>query len=363
MPNIIVLLIEWFEQKAADLPWRQTDNPYYIWLSEIMLQQTQVTTVIPYYERFIQRFPTIKALAEASQDDLMKMWEGLGYYSRARNLQVAARQIMKDYGGKLPTSAAELRMLKGIGPYTAGAIASIAFGESAPVVDGNVIRVFSRVYNIEDDVRQQVTKNNIWELAVSLMPDVPAGRAGDYNQALMELGREICRPRNPLCIICPINQHCTAFKMGIQNERPVKSKKAPTPHYDVTCGVIRNNRDELLITKRPVDKLLGGLWEFPGGKVENGESFEEGLARELQEELGIEVDVGDFFIQVQHAYTHFKITLHAYECRLLPESPMPQCHDCDEFQWVHVDNLTDFAFGKADRKIVEELQQRPYKLL
>jgi A/G-specific adenine glycosylase len=363
LPNIIILLIEWFEQQAANLPWRQTDNPYFIWLSEIMLQQTQVTTVIPYYERFTKRFPTIKDLADAPQDDLMKMWEGLGYYSRARNLQAAAKQVMEEYGGELPHTAAELRNLKGIGRYTAGAIASIAFEEPAPVVDGNVIRVFSRIFNIDDDVRQQATKNKIWDLAESLMPDVPAGRAGDYNQALMELGREICKPRNPRCDLCPINQHCKAFKFGVQEERPVKSKKAPTPHYDVTCGVIRNEQGELLITKRPADKLLGGLWEFPGGKVENGETFEESLARELHEELGIQVNVGDFFMQVKHGYTHFKITLYAYECRLRPESALPKCHDCDEFQWVPVDNLTEFAFGKADRKIVEELQQRPYKLL
>lgn len=361
--EFILPLINWFDNQAADLPWRQTQNPYHIWLSEIMLQQTQVATVIPYYERFLKRFPQIADLAAAPPDDLMKMWEGLGYYSRARNLQAAAQQVMADYNGQLPQTAADLRQLKGIGPYTAGAIASIAFGEKVPVVDGNVIRVFSRIFNIDDDVRQQSTKNQIWELAYALMPAVPEGKAGDYNQALMELGREICKPRSPLCSQCPVSAHCEAFQAGVQNERPVKSKKAPVPHYDVTCGLIRNENEDLLITRRPDDKLLGGLWEFPGGKLEVGETLQECLARELKEELAIDVNVGAFFMQVKHGFTHFKITLHAFECTLKPSSPAPHCHDCTEFQWVPVNQLTDFAFAKADRTIIAELYQRPNKLL
>lgn len=355
-------LLAWFETTAADLPWRRTHDPYHIWLSEIMLQQTQVTTVIPYYERFLQAFPTIESLANAPQDDLMKQWEGLGYYSRVRNLQTAARQVMTEHNGVLPASADVLQTLKGIGRYTAGAVASIAFGEAAPVLDGNVIRVFARLYDIDDDVRQQRVKNAFWERAEALMAYVPAGRAGDYNQALMELGRTVCKPKNPDCHSCPVARHCAALAAGVQSERPVKTKKAPTPHYNVTCGLIWNAANELLIAKRPDDALLGGLWEFPGGKVEDGESLENCLARELNEELAIQVAVGPMYMKVKHAYTHFKITLHAFDCKLLPESPAPQCVECAEFRWVTIRQLADYAFSRADRKIIADLLDRPNQL-
>jgi A/G-specific adenine glycosylase len=356
-------LLDWYAQNAADLPWRRSDNPYHIWLSEIMLQQTQVTTVIPYYERFLEKFPTVEALASAPQDVLLKQWEGLGYYSRARNLHAAAKQVVDDFDGQLPSTAKALRQLKGIGPYTAGAIASIAFGEPTPVVDGNVIRVFARLFDIEDDVTEASTKTAIWRLAEDLMDAVPEGRAGDYNQALMELGREICKPRNPLCDTCPIADPCQAYAQGIQAERPVKKKKAPTPHYDVTCGLIWNESGDLLIAKRPDDALLGGLWEFPGGKQEDGETLPECLRRELREELGIEVEVGPLFMKVKHGYTHFRITLHAFECRFLPEGGPPTCHDCTAFAWVTSDELSGYAFARADRKIIEEIHERPHKLL
>lgn len=361
-PSFILPLLIWFEGAAADLPWRRTNNPYHIWLSEIMLQQTQVTTVIPYYERFLQAFPTVQALADAPQDELLKQWEGLGYYSRARNLQAAAQQIVKDYGGNMPQTADELLRLKGVGRYTAGAIASIAFGEAAPVLDGNVIRVFARLLNISDDVGQTSTKNTLWDIAETLMANVPSGRAGDYNQALMELGRTVCRPKNPLCTECPVATHCAALAASVQSERPVKARKAPTPHYDVTCGLIWNNEQQLLITKRPDDALLGGLWEFPGGKIEDGETLEECIARELMEELGINVDVGDMHMRVKHAYTHFKITLHAFHCTLKADSSPPMCHECQDFQWVAIDELPDFAFSRADRYIIDDLLERQNRL-
>lgn len=360
--EFILPLITWFESNAADLPWRNTTNPYYIWLSEIMLQQTQVATVIPYYERFLKQFPTVADLAHTPQDDLLKAWEGLGYYSRARNLQAAAQQVMADYAGELPQTAEELQKLKGIGRYTGGAIASIAFGEAAPLVDGNVIRVFTRLFDVAEDVTQTATKNRLWDYAEELIVQVPAGKAGDYNQALMELGREVCKPRNPLCEICPVQEHCQSFANGVQAERPVKKKKAPTPHYDVTCGLIWNEAGQLLIARRPDDALLGGLWEFPGGKQESDESLPECIARELQEELSIEVEVGEFFMQVKHAYTHFKITLHAFNCRLKPSSPPPECHEHTAIQWVQIEQLEEFAFARADRKIIVELMKRPYKL-
>lgn len=359
--DFIIPLLRWFEEQAADLPWRRSRNPYHIWLSEVMLQQTQVATVIPYYERFLARFPTVHDLAAAPQDDLMKQWEGLGYYSRARNLQAAAQQVAADYGGELPTTAAELETLKGVGRYTAGAIASIAFGEPAPVLDGNVMRVFARLFDYAEDVSKQSTKNTFWQIATDLMQAVPVGQAGNYNQALMELGRTICKPRNPTCSQCPVAAHCQAYANGTHSQRPVKAAKAPTPHVDVTCGLIWNEqRDQLLIAKRPDDKLLGGLWEFPGGKVEDGETMEECLARELQEELGITVAVDAFMVRVHHAYTHFRITLYAFECRILAGEPT--CYACSEWRWVRQAELQDYAFSRADRKIIEYLLDRPNRL-
>lgn len=359
----ILPLLDWFERTAADLPWRRSRNPYHIWLSEIMLQQTQVATVIPYYDRFLQRFPTIEALATAAQDDLMKQWEGLGYYSRARNLQAAAQQVMRDFAGNLPQTATELQTLKGIGRYTAGAIASIAFGEAAPVLDGNVIRVFSRLFDISEDVTLAATQKRLWQRAESIIEHVPPTRAGDYNQALMELGRRICKPRNPDCHLCPVAEFCEARAKGMQNQRPIKAPKAETPHYDVTCGLIRNAKDELLIAKRRDDQLLGGLWEFPGGKVEDGESMQDCLSRELAEELGIKVEVGELYVRVKHAYTHFRITLYAFECIYDPAGGDPICHACAEWRWVTVEGLKQFAFSRADRKIIEALYEQPYRLL
>lgn len=356
-------LLAWFEQEKADLPWRRSRDPYAVWLSEVMLQQTQVTTIIPYYERFLKVFPTVEALADAPQDALMKAWEGLGYYSRARNLQAAAKQIVAEYAGELPKTAQELQKLKGVGRYTAGAIASIVFGEAAAVLDGNVMRVFARLFDVADDVRLPSTQKALWTLADGLVAEVPVGRTGDYNEALMELGRTVCKPRNPACERCPVGDFCAAKAQGIQAQRPVKSAKPATPHYDVTCGLIRNEQGELLIAKRRDTDLLGGLWEFPGGKLEAGESLEACIARELQEELGILVEVGALFVRVKHAYTHFKITLYAFECVFDPSGGEPVCHECAEWRWVKEIELGDYAFSKADRRIIEALEEHHYRLL
>lgn len=351
-------LLHWFTQSATDLPWRQEANAYAVWLSEIMLQQTQIETVLPYYKRFLEKYPLIYDLADAPIDDVLKLWEGLGYYSRARNLHKTAQHIVTLYGGEFPQTVDELLKLPGIGPYTAGAIASIAFGVSAPVLDGNVIRVFTRLLDIDEDVTQTATKNKLWNIAENW---VPGERAGDYNQALMELGQKICRPTNPACQDCPIQSYCKAYANGTQNERPVKRKKAPTPHVDVTAGIIRDAQGHLLIAQRPMDGLLGGLWEFPGGKVEAGETFPDCLKRELREELAIEVEVGELFVAVNHAFTHFKITLHTFECRYLgaiPPYTEPQALQVQTWRWVTQAELEQFSFGKADRQVIQAIHQR-----
>jgi A/G-specific adenine glycosylase len=346
-------LLFWYDQNAADLPWRQTKDAYAIWLSEIMLQQTQVETVKPYYARFLAAYPTVDALAAAPLSEILKLWEGLGYYSRARNLQRAAQMVSQELGSKFPNTAQGLRNLPGIGRYTAGAIASIAFGEAVPVLDGNVIRVFARLTDLEAVVTQPAVKNQLWKLAEEWLS---RERPGDYNQSLMELGRVICKPRQPLCTQCPVQQHCLAYKHGTQAQRPVKTQKAATPHYDVTAGMIWNDNGELLIAQRPLEGLLGGLWEFPGGKVESGETLPDCLRRELREELGIEVDVGEHFISVQHGFTHFKITLHAFTCRYLGEQPQPI--GVRDWAWVKPDDLKRYSFGKADREVIRALEER-----
>ncbi len=360
-PSFAADLLRWFEAHAADLPWRRDRDPYTVWLSEIMLQQTQVATATGYFERFVVAFPTVEALAAAPLDDVLKLWEGLGYYSRARNLHRAAQVIVAEWGGRLPGTAEALQTLPGIGRYTAGAIASLAFGQDAPVVDGNVARILARVFDIPDEITQPATINRLWALAEELLP---SGQAGPYNEALMELGRLICRPRSPLCGECPVQAHCLAHALGIQAERPVKKRRQPTPHYDVAAGVIYGRGAQagrILIAQRPAEGLLGGLWEFPGGKQEDGESLPETLARELQEELAITVEVGDFLVQVRHAFTHFRITLHAFACQHMAGEP--QRVGVADYAWVTLEEMDRYAFGRADQQIIAELRARPYRLL
>ncbi len=351
-------LLAWYDAHAAPLPWRASRDPYRIWLSEIMLQQTQVETVIPYFLRFLAAYPTVEALAAAPLDDVLKRWEGLGYYSRARNLHRAAQTVVAEFGGHFPDTVEGLQTLPGIGRYTAGAIASIAFGRRAPLLDGNVIRVFARLIDLDEDVTRTATLARLWSLAEEWLPEQ---RAGDYNQALMELGRVVCKPRDPLCAACPIQAHCLAYAHGTQRERPVRKAKAPTPHYDVTAGMIWNAEGKLLIAQRPLDGLLGGLWEFPGGKQEPGETLADCLRRELREELAIEVEVGESFAVVHHGFTHFRITLHAFTCAYV--SGEPQTLGVRAWAWVTPDDLDTYSFGKADRQIIDALRARRRMLL
>jgi len=351
-------LLAWYEAGAADWPWRRTRDPYWIWLSEIMLQQTTITAMIPYYERFLAAYPTVQALAAAPLDDVLKMWEGLGYYSRARNLHRAAQIVTEQHSGQFPLTVAGLLELPGIGRYTAGAVASIAADVRAPVLDGNVIRVLSRIDDIPDDVSLPAVIKRLWQRAEDLLPET---QVGAYNQAVMELGQKICTPRNPDCPQCPVQTFCQAYAQGTQNERPVKAKKAPLPHINVAAGVITDDQGRFLVAQRPLDKLLGGLWEFPGGKQEPGETLPECLKRELREELAIEVEVGEFFMQVKHGFTHFLMTLHAYHCRYLGPMPpydAPQPLQANAFAWVTLDELDRYGYGKADRQVIAALKNR-----
>jgi A/G-specific adenine glycosylase len=345
------VLLAWFAAHKADLPWRRRRDAYAVWVSEIMLQQTQVATVIPYFERFMARFPTVHALAEASLDDVLKVWEGLGYYSRARNLHRTAQLLVTAYGGQLPSDPHLLQKLPGIGRYTAGAIASLAFGVTTPVLDGNVIRVPTRLFDIAEDVTLSRTQRMLWDLAAKLLP---ADRASAWNEALMELGQRICTAPTPRCQECPLVAHCRAFANGTQLTRPVRRPRPRTPHYDVTAAVTRREDGRILIARRPPDSMLGGLWEFPGGKREPGEPLRECLRREIREELGIEIEVGEQIGTVRHAYTHFRITLYVFACRHL--SGEPRAIGCAEWAWVTLDDLERYAFPVTDQKIIAMLR-------
>lgn len=317
-----------------------------------MLQQTQLATVVPYYHNWLQKFPTITTLAQANLNDVLKAWEGLGYYSRARNIHRAAQQLVTDYDAQLPQTAAELQKLPGIGPYTAGAIASIAFNQPAPLLDGNVIRLFTRLADIPDDVTKSPTKKALWHLAATL---VPPTRPGAYNQALMELGQTICQPAKPQCHLCPLANICRGRARGTALERPVKPPRRRIPHYHVAAGIIVRDDGRFLIAQRPLTGLLGGLWEFPGGKQEDGESLPQTLIREIEEELALKITVPNPqpLITIKHAYTHFRITLHAFWARY--HTGTPQHIGVQNHAWVTPADLDQYPFAVTDQQIIAAL--------
>lgn len=317
-----------------------------------MLQQTRVDQATPYYHRFLKRFPTVQDLAKADRHDVLMAWEGLGYYSRARNLQDAAKQVVDEFDGVFPETYDGIIALKGIGPYTAAAVSSIAFGLPHAVVDGNVIRVISRLFGIRDDVSKNGTKNEIQHIADQLLDQK---RPGDFNQAVMELGATVCTPKNPVCMMCPVSTSCVAFRTAETDSLPYKAPKKKVPHHQIVVGVCRDNEGRMLIALRPEDKMLGGLWEFPGGKVELGESKEQALTRELKEELGVMVSVGEKITEIKHAYSHFKITLNAYECRIDAGQPEPKAKASKELKWIQPEELENHPFPKANRKLTELL--------
>jgi len=334
------------------MPWRDHPDPYAVWVSEIMLQQTRVETVIPYFEKWMNLFPNINVLAGASEQDVLNAWEGLGYYSRARNLHKSAKIVASKFNGQLPRNLTELRKLPGIGRYTVGAIASMAFGMDEPTLDGNLRRVFARLFDVSEIADSPAGEKILWDLAAK---NLPKGQAGDYNQALMDLGATICVPKNPRCLICPLIKICVSRKNGTQELRPVLKPKKKTPHYIHAAAVVTQigNLRYVLLAQRPPKGLLGGMWEFPNGRV-NADPAKEltkvinaayrlrvtrrGL-RQKKEALGV----------IQHAYTHFKVTVHAFrcECASIPKNK--------NMRWVRVSELEDYPMGKVDRQIAKLL--------
>ncbi|MFP7347288.1 A/G-specific adenine glycosylase [Bacillus safensis] len=295
-------LIDWYEKEQRTLPWRENQDPYRVWVSEVMLQQTRVDTVIPYFNRFMEQFPTVKDLALADEEKVMKAWEGLGYYSRVRNLQAAVKEVYESYDGIVPNTKEQFSKLKGVGPYTSGAVLSIAYNKPYPAVDGNVMRVISRILSIWDDIAKPKTRN-IFEFAVDQL--ISREKPSEFNQGLMELGALICTPTSPACLICPVNMHCSAFEEGVQHELPVKSKKKKPTAKSMAAAVLFDDAGNLYIHKRPSTGLLANLWEFPNMETTKGRKTEkEQLIGFLKEEAGVQAELGDLEGTIQHVFTH-----------------------------------------------------------
>ncbi len=337
------LLAAWYDRRRRDLPWRRTRDPYRIWVAEVMLQQTRVETVVPYYRRFIECFPTVEALARASLEEVLKGWENLGYYARARNLHAAARALLqRGDRPQVPRGHAELLALPGVGAYTAGAILSLAFGQPYPAVDGNARRVISRLYALQGPAGQ--TEKRIQALAAALVPQQDPGR---HNQAVMELGATVCTARRPGCGGCPLQELCEGRRQGLQQRIPAVRRRGPLPHRDVTAAVIRRSDKTLLLIRRPAEGLLGGLWKFPGGERQAGESLAAALRRSLREELGVAARVGRALASVDHAFTHFRVSLHAFRCSLpAGETGLPA--GC----WIGEGQVAGLPLSRGERKLM-----------
>jgi A/G-specific adenine glycosylase len=339
-------LLDWYRKNRRRLPWRETQDPYRIWISEAMLQQTRVETVIPYYERFLSAFPDAAALARADLQEVLRVWEGLGYYARARNLHRAAEMIVARFDGRVPDGPEKLRSLPGVGPYIAAAVLSIAFGKPHAVVDGNVKRVLARLFQIEAPVNRPGSAAVFQQEADRLLHRADPGA---FNQAVMELGALICIPKNPACGRCPLYDFCGAVQTGSVARYPLRDKKPPVPEYAIAVGVV-HKRGRMLITRRKPDGLLGGLWEFPGGKIREGETAEAACRREIAEETGLRVAVGERIARVRHAYTHFKIVMDVFHCAV--ESGRVKLTGPVDFAWVRPGQLEDYPFPKANRKFI-----------
>lgn len=342
-------LLNWYATHQRDLPWRRSRDPYRIWVSEVMLQQTRVDTVIPYYERWFAQFPTLEVLAEAPEGQVLKAWEGLGYYSRARNLHQAVQEVVAQYGAEVPDNVEAVSGLKGVGPYTAGAILSIAYNRPVPAVDGNVMRVFARLFLIEDDIAQPATRKGMESLAQAM---IPAGQAASFNQALMELGALICTPQSPKCLLCPVRAHCQGFAEGAVERLPVKAKAKPPRPVDMVAAVIWHE-GRVMIVQRPSEGLLAGLWEFPGGERPAELAWERAVHGLLAERYGLEVAVEAHLVSVKHVFSHLVWDLRAYTAQLAPSS-VPAAGE--GVRWVTPEELGEYAFPVAHQKVIAALK-------
>ncbi len=357
MPRLSTLLLGWYKASKRALPWRDHPDPYAVWVSEIMCQQTRVETVVPYFEKWMKQFPSVKALASASERDVLAVWEGLGYYSRARNLRRAAKIVVEKFGGRLPSNLEDLRSLPGIGRYTVGAIASLAFKMDEPTLDGNIRRVFSRLFDVKGYADSPGGEKILWALAGE---NLPKGRAGDYNQALMDLGAMVCLPKNPRCSICPLKNLCKAQRNGTQEMRPTMKPKKRIPTYVHAAAVIVE-RGRVLLSQRPADGLLGGMWEFPNARIDGDPARELVKALRGATRLKVRVEARGGRSQasahgrrelgtVSHAYSHFRVAVYPFWCEKV-EIPKDK-----NLKWVKLKDLEDYPMGKVERQIARQIK-------
>ncbi len=346
-----VHLLNWYRHNHRQLPWRRTNNPYHIWVSEVMLQQTQVNTVLSYYRKFLNQFPDVTHLASADLQDVLKAWEGMGYYARARNLHRATKIVIQEHRGEIPTSWEGFKKLPGVGDYIAAAVLSIAFDQPYPVIDGNVKRVLARLLQIEAPVNKTSSYKLFKEVASTLLD---LQNPGTFNQAMMELGAVVCKPKNPLCNSCPLQSDCLAHQREKINEYPKRLKSEPVPEYHIVVGVVFKN-NHVLITQRNPKGLLGGLWEFPGGKVGENEDPQTACIREIKEEVNLIVKIDSFISRVKHAYTHFKIILDVFCCRYL--NGKVRLNGPVDYRWIKLGEIDRFPFPKANHKFIPLLKQ------
>jgi len=341
----------WFAANARRLPWREQYRPYQVWVSEIMLQQTQMERGVLYFERWIKRFPGVEAVAAAAEEEILKHWEGLGYYSRARNIHSAAKLLVRDFGGTLPDSLPALLSLPGIGKYTARAILSIAFQQDYPVVDGNVERLFARLFAIDEPVKSPAAQTRIWGLAEALLPP---GQAREWNQALMEFGALVCGRGLPRCDRCPLTLACESFQTGTQAARPVSGRVRQTVQVSFVAAVIVAEK-LIYVQQRLPGARWASLWEFPGGHLESGESPSEAVIREVQEETEFAIDIQTPLPVVTHAYTKYRATLHPFLCRLHRPVP-PTLHAAQDYRWLPLHDLDALAFSAGHRQVINHLK-------
>ena len=339
--RLVAALLAWYGVHKRDLPWRGA-SPYAVWVSEIMLQQTQVATVIPFFKRFLARFPTVEALAEAPVEEVLKSWAGLGYYARARNLHRAAQRVVAQFGGRVPDTPETIESLPGIGRYTAGAILSIAYGVPRPLVDANVIRVLSRVFGLRGDPKSSANQAALWSLAEHL---VPTEAPGDFNQALMELGALVCEPAEPKCEGCPLLADCVAGNSPNPSALPEYPAGRATVAVTHSAALIRDEAGRVLIAQRPLHGLWGGLWEFPRVVCAPGESPQASAERAAREVVGLNVEIGNRIGRVKHGVTHHRITLYGFDARRRSQEDAPSPLACAAVRWEPLEALDNFAFS------------------
>ncbi|AGT30878.1 DNA glycosylase [Geobacillus genomosp. 3] len=342
-------LLEWFARERRDLPWRQDRDPYKVWVSEVMLQQTRVETVIPYFEKFMEQFPTLEALAEAEEDEVLKAWEGLGYYSRVRNLHAAVKEVKERYGGKVPDTPEQFSRLKGVGPYTVGAVLSLAYGVPEPAVDGNVMRVLSRLFFVTDDIAKPSTRKRFEQIVREIMA---YENPGAFNEALIELGALVCTPRRPSCLLCPVQSHCRAFAEGVPEELPVKTKKTAVKQVPLAVMVLIDEGGRILIRKRDHTGLLANLWEFPSCEM-NGEGDKETLEKMFLNEQGFKIKLEEPIASFDHAFSHLVWKLTVFYGHLLDGGRVEK-----PYRLVSERELEAYAFPVSHQRVWREYKEQ-----